>query len=102
MAKVKILTEARINVDPPRFYYYGGWTPEKEAQKLEAWCRDFNDFIRDHRSQDQITLSVQRVFEDQCSHCHREWEEDEDGMPVCCHIAQVEFESAHVKTPESP
>ncbi len=57
---------------------------EKEAKDLERAVKDFHDFLRDHRSQDMISLDVTRIYEDQCSHCREIWEQDMfDGKPGC-------------------
>ena len=70
---------------------------EHRAKRLEEWCSEFEDFVRDHRSQDPIRLTVERVYEMQCSHCHNEWEEDtETGEPLCCGKAQEEWAAAKV------
>jgi hypothetical protein len=65
----------RIDFDLP-------WRPrsvEERAQMLERCCREFRNFLRDHRSQDADVLTVERRFEDHCSHCHKKWEEAVDS-----------------------
>ena len=88
--KERILVNVSVICDPP--YAVGRWTRtmEQKAKALESWCREFEEFIRDHRSQDPIDLHVEREYQEQCSHCGREWEEDKDG-PVCCDEAQKEW-----------
>lgn len=57
---------------------------DRRARALEDAVKEFNEFIRDHRSQDYVRLEVQRVTEEQCSGCKSAWETmTEDGM-VCC------------------
>ena len=34
-----------------------------------------------------------------CSHCGYEWEEDEQGCPLCCDKAQEEWEKRHRSKP---
>lgn len=53
------------------------------AKELQAAINEFNDFIRDHRSQDSITLNVVSSYADLCSACGDKWEtymdEESDG-----------------------
>lgn len=49
-------------------------TLEQNISAMEERCKDFNSFIRDHRSQDDISLKVERITEDRCSVCDAEWE----------------------------
>jgi hypothetical protein len=88
MMKQKKLVEAFVVADVSDGISY--WiikTPEQEAKAMESLCSEFNDFVRDHRSMDWVTLKVQRVYQDQCSHCHLEWEVDDEGVPMCCRAA---------------
>lgn len=95
MAKVRVLADVKVEIDPPQFYGWYRRTVEQRAKELEEWARDFESFVRDHRSQDPISLTVVRVHEDQCSHCHSEWEQDQaTGEPLCCTAAVTEWESA--------
>lgn len=99
MAKVNVLTDVKIECEPPHFYGWGRRTIEQRAQELESWAREFEAFVRDHRSQDPISLNVVKVFEDQCSHCHSEWETDDvTGEPMCCTAAVREWEAAQGAT----
>lgn len=92
MAKVNVLTDVKVEIDPPRFYGWYRRTVEQRAAELEEWARDFEKFVRDHRSQDPVSLSVIRVYEDQCSHCHSEWETDAvTSEPLCCTAASDEW-----------
>jgi len=90
VSKVRVLSDLRIEVEPP--HHIGRYLRSMEdiAREMEGWAREFEAFIRDHRSQDPIRLSVERIYEDQCSHCRSEWEEDADG-PLCCQKAQDEW-----------
>jgi hypothetical protein len=59
---------------------------EEYKERIEKWVRDFNDFLRDHRSQDSVYLTVIREMEDICSHCGKKWEVAEDhGVMFCAH-----------------
>lgn len=72
--KKTVLLEAKVCCEP--HYTVTRWerTEEAKAKALEAWCKDFNAFIRDHRHQDGTHLSVDRIYEDRCSACEAVWE----------------------------
>lgn len=93
--KQKVLVSVQVTCDPP--WTIGRWSLslEEKAQHLESWCREFEAFIRDHRSQDPVGMSVERVYQEQCSYCDREWELDADG-PTCCNAAQAEWDKEKV------
>lgn len=93
--KVKQLVDVKIECDPPSHAWGYGRNHAQQAEAAEKWCREFEDFVRDHRSQDAITLTVRRRFEDVCSHCGQVYEEDEDG-PLCCNKAVDEWRAAKV------
>ena len=44
-------------------------TEEEKAKELERACKEFSDFLRDHRSQDMVRLDVNRIYKDLCSAC---------------------------------
>lgn len=62
-------------------YGYGIQDLEDEIKTIESRIQDFQEFIKDHRSQDDITLCAVREYEEQCSLCGEGWDEvnDEDG-----------------------
>ena len=92
MAKVSVLVDVTVEIDPPS--YLGYYDQERRARLMESWASELEDFIRDHRSQDPVSISVSRIVQDQCSHCHREWETFDDGEPCCCQKAQDEWKAA--------
>ena len=95
--KIKVLVDVSVECDPPRMYGYGKTQAEvieSQAKQLQRWADEFNEFIRDHRSRDDVSLSVNRKYEDQCSHCGYTWELDDEGVPVCCDKAITEHEAA--------
>jgi hypothetical protein len=66
------------------------------SEALAQAAHDFEEFLRDHRSQDIIRLDVNEVRQNICSHCKREWEEavDEHGALYCANCgAMVEKET---------
>lgn len=91
--KQKVLVNFSITCDPPRYVVSYCNTIERKVKALEEWCREFEYFIRDHRSQDCVSLTVEREYEDQCSYCGNKWEVDEDG-PTCCDEALLEWKNA--------
>ena len=97
MAKVKVVTDVTMELDPPSFYWR---TLADKERLLESWAEDLEDFIRDHRSQDPVSITVKRVYEEQCSFCHRSWETFDDGEPACCEAAQNEWAAQRPATPE--
>jgi hypothetical protein len=77
------LVNLRIVVDPPRDSYWRR-TEEQSIRELEAWARELEEFVRDHRSQDPISLTVERETETVCDQCDRAWEPyTEDGVTYC-------------------
>lgn len=95
--KKKVLVDVKISCDPPS--HVGRWckTQEEVASELESWVKDFHDFIKDHRSQDPVFLSVEREYEAQCSFCGYSWETEDNGCPVCCQKAIDEWEEEQRK-----
>jgi len=90
--KKKVLVDAKLICEPPDIRQWGKWDAERYASDLEKWVKDFHDFIRDHRSQDPVYLGVERQYEERCSYCQSQWEEDGNGCPVCCNEAVEEWE----------
>lgn len=86
--KKNVLVDVRIVADVSRgLTYWGNPTIERMAKQMESLASEFNDFVRDHRSMDWVTLEVERTYQDQCEHCSSEWETDETGIPLCCEKA---------------
>jgi len=94
--KRKVLMDARVEAEFPYLsrYHYGGKekTPKEYARELEQEIKSFVDFLRDHRSQDLIQLSVERDEADICSNCIQPWEpdKDEDGIYCACCGARLQ------------
>lgn len=90
--KTKVLVDVKLECEAPNYVGRYERTPERIARAIEDWIKEFTGFLRDHRSQDMIGLSVERIYEYRCSYCESEWEEDENGCPVCCDTAIEEWE----------
>lgn len=76
-----VLVDSRVIATFP----YVSWNSQKQyADALRRECRDFEAFLRDHRSQDLVTLHVEAITEDQCSACGCEWESYTDDEGVWC------------------
>ena len=81
-----VVTDAHVEADFPHIcgQWYRYQSAEEHAQRLESACKEFVEFLRDHRSQDMVCLEVVRVVKDVCSNCNCEWEVWEDeGKSVC-------------------
>ena len=95
--RVEVITGVRIECEPPthlsRNGFWRPWKTEAErieyyAKHLEDWVNEFHDFIRNHRSQDPVSLSVVREKQQCCSACRNAWEVmagdgDDVGKTVC-------------------
>lgn len=80
---VTVVTDLRIVLDG-RVPTYPWQTMEERGKALDQWARELEEFIRDHRSQDNVSITVERVRQTQCDQCHREWEPyTEDGETYC-------------------
>lgn len=97
MSKTRVLFDVKIECDPPLVFGRSFKSLEDVADEYEVWVRDFQYFIRDHRSQDPVSLTVIRDYKDVCSYCNNEWETDDDGVPCCCQNAVREYESEVTK-----
>lgn len=92
--KIKVFTDAHVEADLSAAVYRPS-NPDDYAKQLERAVKEFNDFVRDHRSMDWVHLHVVREYENQCSHCGSLWESsiDDDGKPCCCQEAINEYEA---------
>lgn len=105
--KITVLVDLRVEIEPPShvtrylFWRRDGTEQERleaERRALEEWAREFEQFVRDHRSQDPVSLTVVRVHEDRCSHCAAAWEADAiTGEPCCCNAAVDEWQAARAE-----
>ncbi len=94
--KVRRVVDLQVLTDPPSFVFRQGWTHNTAdywkavEEDLESWVKEFHDFIRDHRSQDRVTLRVERVEKECCSQCGEPWESAYgDGLEYCANCGAV-------------
>ena len=79
-----VLVDVRLTAEAPRHVERYCRTPQERGAALRAWVREFEDFIRDHRSQDAVLLDVEEERKDLCSLCGKEWETmEEEGKTLC-------------------
>jgi hypothetical protein len=97
MPKIIRKSNFRVLVEPKRLGDYGSIRtsdsflrkPEQIEKDYQRRCDDIVDQIKRHV--DEVgDVSVDFDTESVCSHCGREWEEDENGEPVCCDSAIAE------------
>lgn len=85
----QVQTDVYIRLDP-NIHYWRGRTPERWLEMTEEWLREFEGFLRDHRSQDEQSMRVVREIETQCSECNREWDPYEDeGVTRCGYCGAI-------------
>lgn len=84
----------RVEVDIDERYLY--YSPNGDrAKNKEKRLLTIGDEIVDQIKRHVDDVSSARVVWDSlfiCSHCDYEWEENEDGLPMCCDEAEKEFE----------
>lgn len=90
----RVLVGVHLEAEPPSHVGQYARSAESRAKALRAWVRDFEDFIRDHRSADPVYLSVVEDRKDLCSACNEDPEAyTEDGITICaCCGAELEME----------
>lgn len=83
--KLHILQDVTVEADlSGMIYRWHSQKMEDYAKELEGAVKDFETFLRDHRSQDMVQLSVNRIYADVCSVCNEKWEtQAEDGKTFC-------------------
>jgi len=77
---VEVLADSFVRADP---VVWMAPTPATRVKALDDWVKEFDKFLRDHRSQDLVRLSVQRIYKTICSVCNGTWEEDEGTCANC-------------------
>ena len=107
-SKIRGATEIVVTAEAPKHVYRvcgkdaegnwrylntsdGGLYYARLREALEDWAAEFKEFLRGHRPQDLISLSIEPKVEDLCSACQSPWElyEDEDGKWCCAHCGAL-------------
>lgn len=89
----QIQNNARVVIEFPYIKYL--WTPHRFGteeywkdyeQALDREIREFEEFIKDHRSKDQCWMNVERVYQTVCKFCGHSYGvvNDVDFVPDCC------------------
>lgn len=87
-----VLVDVKVEADLSGMLWcrYRGNDIEREAKDLERAAKDFHDFLRDHRSQDMVSLDIIRIRKDICVACGAVWEGYiEDGHENCASCGAV-------------
>src|SRR5512133_2331093 len=64
---VKVATDCYVRVEPR--IGWGRYTDEQRYKEMAQWVHYFEEFLRDHRSQDVQSMDVVQEWETQCSEC---------------------------------
>ncbi len=95
-SKVRRVVDVQVLADPPAHAFCHSYASDtvkywqSVERELNRWVKDFEDFIRDHRSQDSVNLRVERVENDYCSQCGEPWESSYDaGVEYCANCGAV-------------
>ena len=89
--KKQTLVDVKIICEEPSDLTRWCRTEEARLKEVERWVKEFHNFIRDHRSQDPVFLSIEKIYQDRCSFCGCEWEEGPNRQPLCCDQALEEW-----------
>ena len=91
---IEVVAYINLELDPPPWIRWNGDRSRlpRYSDELELWAREMNEFLRDHRSQDAVTIRVERVKETVCSACGGQWETydpDDNGVLACANCGAV-------------
>lgn len=95
---VTVLVDLRVVLEG-RVPTYRDESMERYGVRLDAWARELEEFIRDHRSQDNVSITVERVRETVCDQCQRSWETYAEAGETHCASCGV---TASPSTPKAP
>jgi hypothetical protein len=83
---------AEIDLPVGRIYYERYGTPEYwkalEKEMLHE-VREFDDFIRDHRSRDEYGINIIKKYVLTCKFCGHEYPDEFNGIADCCEEAMT-------------
>lgn len=87
------IMDMRIVINPPSHvgrnirHEYGSEEYWKTLEKeYERWLKEFDAFVRDHRSQDgnRLMLSIEKTTQECCAACGDRWDINEDERGAFC------------------
>lgn len=93
----KVLVDVEVEADLSGMVYGYNTSLEDYANRLDKAATEFHDFLRDHRSQDMVCLTINRIRKDICSHCRNEWETDTDADGTWCASCGARVEDDQLK-----
>ena len=84
--KINVLYDVRVEADLSGMVFNRHYKtkPEEMAEYLDEAVKEFERFLRDHRSRDMVKLTVNRIYKDICSACQGQWETDSDENGLSC------------------
>ena len=84
----KEVSDIRVIAEFPDDWY----TKDIEARirRLERRIRDFKEFLRDHRSQDEVSLTVERIYAYKCKFCGYVWDDFPNNADCCDEIQEAQ------------
>ncbi len=71
---VKEFVGVRVEVEPSVPWHIARAEPERQEKWYRQWAKEFQEFLRDHRSQDVNGISVVVDSCKVCSACGHDWE----------------------------
>ena len=70
----KVAVDVRVICEFNSMHRAYGQSVEKSVALLQREATDFEQFVRDHRSQDAVRLKVEVIEETRCTACGKEWD----------------------------
>lgn len=93
-----VLVDVKVEADLSSMIYRSFCKDvESEVKELERAAKEFHDFLRDHRSQDMVTLNVEKIYKNLCLACGEEWETYEENGKTYCASCGNEVEGIEVE-----
>ncbi len=90
---INTLVDVTVEADLSNMIWRGRCQTQKDrADALKRAVKEFHDFLRDHRSQDMVSLEVKRIYGNLCSVCHDRWETMTIDDKLCCACCGAEVE----------
>ena len=90
--KVKEYGNYRVTVYPDEPLYIDSKDTEEQHRMWMEACRGLIGEIKRHVDFGSIDYDIDTTY--RCSFCNWEWEEEENGQPLCCEKAISEWEGA--------